>query len=235
ALDATAHPRRSDDDHVLEVPRAARLRDPARHGGVDGRLSARCARRAAAPLRRGGGALGPVPPARALPSRARRPEARGAELQHPRHRTHPGARLMGLGTYLRNIKDAALTIADGMAATASHLVRKPFTVQYPDRLPEGVRVQDTLPFRYRGMLEVDLEICTACLACERACPIDCIVIDATKDKAAGGLVMTRFDIDMAKCMYCGLCSEACPAGSITDTTQIDTADESVGRQGHRLG
>src|SRR2546428_3559529 len=87
-----------------------------------------------------------------------------------------------------------------MAVTFSHLVRKPYTVQYPDRLPAGVRVQDTLPFRYRGMLEVDLEICTACLACERACPIDCIVIDATKDKAAGGFVMTRFDIDMAKCM-----------------------------------
>src|SRR5204862_8131758 len=179
ALDATAHPRRSDDDHVLEVPRAARLREPPRHGGVDGRLPARRARRAAAPLRRGGGAPGPVPPARALPSRARRPEARGAELQHPRHRTHPGARLMGLGTYLRNIKHAALPIADGMAVTASHLVRKPYTVQYPDRLPEGVRVQDTLPFRYRGMREGDLETCAGGLGCERACPIDCLEIAAT--------------------------------------------------------
>ena len=62
---------------------------------------------------------------------------------------------MGLGTYLRNITDTALTIADGMAVTFSHLVRRPYTVQYPDRLPGGVRVQDTLPFRYRGILEVD--------------------------------------------------------------------------------
>ena len=46
-------------------------------------------------------------------------------------------------------------------------------LEYPDRLPPGVRVQDTPPFRYRGILEVALEICTACLACERACPIDC--------------------------------------------------------------
>ena len=134
---------------------------------------------------------------------------------------------MGLGTYLRNIKDAALTISDGMAVTFSHLVRKPFTLQYPDRLPDGVRVQDTLPFRYRGMLEVDLEICTACLACERACPIDCIVIEAEKDKAAGGLVMTRFDIDMAKCMYCGLCSEPCPTGSIHHTPEFEGADYSL--------
>jgi len=42
-----------------------------------------------------------------------------------------------------------------MAVTASHFMRKPYTVQYPDRMP--VRVQDTLPFRYRGILEVDLE------------------------------------------------------------------------------
>ena len=134
---------------------------------------------------------------------------------------------MGLGAYLRNIRDAAVTIADGMAVTFSHLVRKPFTVQYPDRLPDGVRVQDTLPFRYRGILEVDLEICTACLACERACPIDCIVIDAQKDKAAGGLVMTRFDIDMAKCMYCGLCSEPCPTGAIHHTPEFEGADYSL--------
>jgi len=51
------------------------------------------------------------------------------------------------GAILRDIKDAALTIADGMAVTFSHLVRKPYTVQYPDPLPAGVRVQDTLPFR----------------------------------------------------------------------------------------
>jgi NAD(P)H-quinone oxidoreductase subunit I len=134
---------------------------------------------------------------------------------------------MGLGAYLRNIKDAVVTIADGLAVTASHMIRKPYTVEYPDRLPEGIRVQDTLPFRYRGMLEVDLEICTACLACERACPIDCIVIEATKDKAAGGLVMTRFDIDMAKCMYCGLCSEPCPTGAIHHTPEFEGADYSL--------
>src|SRR5206468_39791 len=81
--------------------------------------------------------------------------------------------------------------------------------------------------RYRGMLEVDLEICTACLACERACPIDCIVIDAEKDKAAGGLVMKRFDIDMAKCMYCGLCSEPCPTGAIHHTPEFEGADYSL--------
>jgi formate hydrogenlyase subunit 6/NADH:ubiquinone oxidoreductase subunit I len=133
--------------------------------------------------------------------------------------------MSAITSYLRNIIDTATTVFEGMAVTCSHFVRKPSTVQYPDRT--AMRVQDTLPFRYRGILEVDLEICTGCLACERACPIDCIVIDASKDKAAGGLVMTRFDIDMAKCMYCGLCSEPCPTGAIHHTPEFEGADYSL--------
>ncbi|MGH7786939.1 MAG: 4Fe-4S binding protein [Candidatus Binatia bacterium] len=130
-----------------------------------------------------------------------------------------------LAHYFRNIVDTATTIFEGMAITCSHFVRKPSTVQYPDRT--DLRVQDTLPFRYRGILEVDLEICTGCLACERACPIDCIVIDATKDKQTKQMVLRRFDIDIAKCMYCGLCSEPCPTGSIHHTPEFEGADYSL--------
>ena len=131
----------------------------------------------------------------------------------------------GVARYFKNLKDAVTTIFEGMTVTCSHLVRKPYTIQYPDRVP--VRVQDTLPFRYRGILEVDLEICTGCLACERACPIDCIVIDAPKDQKTKEMLLTRFDIDIAKCMYCGLCSEVCPTGSIHHTTEFEGADFSL--------
>ena len=128
-------------------------------------------------------------------------------------------------TYLRNILDTATTVFEGMAVTCSHFIRRPSTVQYPDRV--DIRVQDTLPFRYRGILEVDLEICTGCLACERACPIDCIVIDAAKDKQTKQMMLRRFDIDIAKCMYCGLCSEPCPTGSIHHTPEFEGADFSL--------
>ena len=128
-------------------------------------------------------------------------------------------------SYLGNIIDTAATVFEGLTVTFSHFVRKPFTVQYPDRMP--VRVQDTLPFRYRGILEVDLEICTGCLACERACPIDCIVIDAKKDPKTKAMLLTRFDIDLAKCMYCGLCSEPCPTGSIHHTPEFEGSDYSL--------
>ena len=100
-------------------------------------------------------------------------------------------------TYFGNIKDAVTSIFEGLAVTASHLIRKPYTVQYPDRVP--VRIQDTLPFRYRGILEVDMDICTGCLACERACPIDCIIIVAEKDKQTKQMLISQFDIDIAKC------------------------------------
>src|SRR5580658_4749933 len=133
---------------------------------------------------------------------------------------------MGAATeYFRHIKDAVVTVFDGMAVSASHLIRRPYTIQYPDRTP--VRVQDTLPFRYRGILDVDLEICTGCLACERACPIDCIVIVCEKNAQTRELTISQFDIDLAKCMYCGLCSEPCPTGSIHHTTEFEGADFSL--------
>jgi len=127
--------------------------------------------------------------------------------------------------YVGNIVDSVTSIFDGMAVTFSHFFRRPYTVQYPDRMP--IRVQDALPYRYRGFLEVDLEICTGCLACERACPIDCIFIEVLKNKETKENLLTRFDIDLAKCMYCGLCSEPCPTGSIHHTREFEGADFSL--------
>jgi NADH-quinone oxidoreductase subunit I len=129
------------------------------------------------------------------------------------------------GSYFGNIRQTVTSIFEGMAVTASHFMRRPYTVQYPDRTP--IRVQDTLPFRYRGILEVDMEICTGCLACERACPIDCIVIAAPKDQKTKQITIEQFDIDIAKCMFCGLCSEPCPTGAIHHTTEFEGADYSL--------
>jgi len=132
---------------------------------------------------------------------------------------------MGAAAYFQHLKQAVATIFDGMAVTASHMIRRPYTVQYPDRIP--VRVQDTLPFRYRGILDVDLEICTGCLACDRACPIDCIAMAIEKNAQTREIIISQFDIDIAKCMYCGLCSEPCPTGAIHHTTEFEGADYSL--------
>src|SRR5260370_38061641 len=104
-------------------------------------------------------------------------------------------------------------------------MRKAYTLTSCDLMPE--RMQGTLSFRYRGILEVDLEICTGCLACERACPIDCIVIVVDKDPQTRQMLLSQFDIDIAKCMYCGLCSGPCPTGSIHHTPVFEGADYSL--------
>ncbi|HWE26872.1 MAG TPA: (Fe-S)-binding protein [Polyangia bacterium] len=108
--------------------------------------------------------------------------------------------------YFGKIAAAARTVSEGMAVTLAQYFRRPTTVQYPDRT--RVPVVDSLPERYRGFLEVDMDLCTACKACERDCPIDVIAIDV--EKRGEARVMTRFDIDMGKCMYCGICVESCP-------------------------
>lgn len=97
------------------------------------------------------------------------------------------------------------------------------TVQYPkEKMP--------IPEVARYQLEVDIDDCIVCDLCAKACPVDCIAIEAIKSPEAIGktsdgsvkrLYAAQFDIDMAKCMYCGLCTVVCPTECITMTDQYD--------------
>ena len=141
-----------------------------------------------------------------------------SELIAPPRQT-PGS----FGAYVKNVRDTATSFWEGMSVTLSYMFRKPMTTQYPDRM--SVPVSQTIPARYRGFLEVDMDICTACQACERACPIQVINIDILKGdgKTTPKLRMERFDIDIGKCMYCGLCVEPCPTGAIQHTREFEGA------------
>ena len=121
-------------------------------------------------------------------------------------------------TYLKNIFAAVTTVFEGLSITFSYLARRPITLQYPDQIDRPI--QDTLPKRYRGHLEVDMAICTNCKACERDCPISCIAITDSEEPDKKRW-MTQFDIDLAKCMYCGICSEVCPTGAIRHTPEFE--------------
>src|SRR3990167_5683035 len=128
-------------------------------------------------------------------------------------------------TYLKNIVETATSVFEGMTITFSHLFKKPVTIQYPDRIPRPLA--ETLPERFRGFLKVDMEICTACLACMTDCPIDCIKIVTEKEEGSKERLLTQFDIDLAKCMYCGLCTEPCPTGAIHFTREFERATETL--------
>lgn len=131
--------------------------------------------------------------------------------------------------YLKNIWHAAVTIIEGLSITASHLLRKPITIQYPDRTKRPVI--DMLPERYRGLLDVDMKICTACTLCKQACPIGCIEIDIEKREVPGKPLqrfITRFDIDMGLCMFCGFCTEVCPTNAVHFTKRFEGSTENLG-------
>ena len=132
---------------------------------------------------------------------------------------------MALADYVGNIYRSVKSIGWGMSVTLAYLWQRPAVIQYPDRIPK--RIQEELPENYRGHLMVEMDICTACKACERDCPIECIAIDAEKDPVTRGLVMSKFDIDLAKCMYCGLCSEHCPTGAIHHTREFEGSTENL--------
>jgi len=97
------------------------------------------------------------------------------------------------------------------------------TVQFPkEKMP--------IPEVARYQLDVEIDDCIVCDLCAKACPVDCITIEAVKSPEAIGktsdgsvkrLYAAQFDIDMAKCMYCGLCTVVCPTECITMTDQYD--------------
>ena len=97
------------------------------------------------------------------------------------------------------------------------------TVQFPkEKMP--------IPEVARYQLQVDIDDCIVCDLCAKACPVDCIAIEAVKsteiigktsDGSVKRLYPAQFDIDMAKCMYCGLCTVVCPTECIIMTDNYD--------------
>jgi NADH-quinone oxidoreductase subunit I len=124
---------------------------------------------------------------------------------------------------VRNIYQTLKTVLIGMRITLKYCFARTVTVQYPDMPP-------TVQPGYRGFHWYEIERCSACKACARACPVDCIYIETSGprkvDKETGisrGGAMTRWAIDYSKCMFCALCCDPCPTECIKMGTLHDIA------------
>ncbi|MBI4575363.1 MAG: 4Fe-4S binding protein [Planctomycetes bacterium] len=131
--------------------------------------------------------------------------------------------------YFSRVWNGLWTVLVGMRVTLRYFF-KPETVvtfQYPrERDPDGI------PHRHRGIHFLQAELCIFCDKCVRACPVDCITLEGTRDtdhkgisgavegadyyarQGAKGALLTRFTIDYSKCLFCNLCCEPCPEDCI---------------------
>jgi NADH-quinone oxidoreductase subunit I len=134
-----------------------------------------------------------------------------------------------LVNYFGRIGTAAKSLVAGMAVTIRYMVRPKeiVTIQYGSK-KYGPK-ERYIPDRHRGVHFLETEKCIFCHICEKACPVDCIVMDGTRDGhfegawQGDGVVLSRFTLDLNKCIFCNLCCEPCPKECIHMGQEFDTA------------
>jgi len=110
--------------------------------------------------------------------------------------------------YFKEIFGGAYSLLVGMWITLRHTFRRPVTVQYPYKTLK-------MPARYRGHIQLTYDEttgqlkCAACMACERACPSNCISLGGYKPEGATRKMVSKYVLDFTSCSLCGLCVESC--------------------------
>ncbi|HQH25994.1 MAG TPA: hypothetical protein PLP17_01245 [Oligoflexia bacterium] len=114
--------------------------------------------------------------------------------------------------YFADLWSGVTTTCTGLRLTLRYLFKPKVTLLYPEERP-------AIPAGHRGIHRYVEEECLLCRACEAACPVDCLVINAIgrgKDR-----MILNFDIDYAKCLFCNLCCEACNPKCLVLTGDYD--------------
>ena len=120
---------------------------------------------------------------------------------------------------------ALLELLSGMRLTGTKLLKKKFTVQYPEeKAPQSPRFRGLHALRRYPNGE---ERCIACKLCEAVCPALAITIESEL-REDGTRRTTRYDIDLTKCIFCGFCEESCPVDSIVETRVYEYHGEKRG-------
>jgi NADH-quinone oxidoreductase subunit I len=125
-------------------------------------------------------------------------------------------------SYVNDILDGLKATVTGLRTTFDYAVENwtgngAVTINYPEVPAKPAE-------RFRGHLVNKSEDCIVCRLCEKACPVDCFLIDGERNEQ-GKLRASLFDIDLTKCIYCGLCVRACPVDCLTFSHIYTTAPE----------
>ena len=119
-------------------------------------------------------------------------------------------------SYIKEIRDAAKYLLDGLSVTLSHMGRRPVTVQYP--------YEKLIPSeRYRGRIHYEFDKCIACEVCVRVCPINLPVVDWVMNKQTKKKELRNYSIDFGVCIFCGNCVEYCPTNCLSMTEEYELA------------
>jgi len=101
----------------------------------------------------------------------------------------------------------------GLWTTLKYIPKKSVTLQYPKEkmeMFEGSRgMVVLLSDKETGKLN-----CTACLLCQKACPVAAIQIKQEKNEETKKRFPSKFIVNTLICCYCGLCEESCNFAAI---------------------
>jgi NADH-quinone oxidoreductase subunit I len=125
--------------------------------------------------------------------------------------------------WLPDIVVSLWSIAKGLAVTLRNTARPRVTLDYPAK-PVPI-----FP-RYRGRLkhlkdESGRLKCTACLACQKACPSNALPTIEGDDGKGREKRAKTYLWDSGRCLFCGYCVEACPFDAIRLTTDFSVVTE----------
>jgi formate hydrogenlyase subunit 6/NADH:ubiquinone oxidoreductase subunit I len=97
---------------------------------------------------------------------------------------------------------------------------RPAAEQYPDMI-SARSAMDLFP-KTRGFLKNDLDTCTGCGDCIKACPVHALSMDS--EVANDGKVeVKKYSIDLGRCYFCSVCVEICPVNSLTHSKEYELA------------
>lgn len=126
-----------------------------------------------------------------------------------------------MGAYFSDIFKGLWSLLVGMGITFREFWKPVVTVPYPYKTL-------TMPDRYRGHVELieneeGKPNCIVCMACQRACPSDCIAMKGEKPEGAKKKVLTSYMLDFTKCSLCGSCVESCKFNALEFSKEYNLA------------